>query len=69
MKFWKLCCCCCFTGHKESLDVRSSGYYDSNSNSDAETNEISKIWEMTLENYREILNGHKFVLVQFNDRR
>lgn len=69
MKLSELCCCCHFMDSKDGLDVRTSGYYDSNSNSEAVMTQENPKWEMTVENYREILKVNKYVLVQFNDRR
>lgn len=69
MKLKDFCCCCFFIDRKESLDIRSSGYYESTSDSEEEINEKSQILIMTSENFQQILKSNKYVLVQFNDRR
>lgn len=69
MKFKEFLCCCGFNDKQETIDVRNSGYYESCSISEYGLEGASPIWEITIENYREILNKSKFVLVQFNDRK
>lgn len=60
------CCCCCQSEGVDSLDVRTSGYYNS---SRSDTESCLGIAIMTPENFQEILNRNKYVLVQFNDRK
>lgn len=69
MKFKRfLCCCCCCSdgdyGKNKKMDHRASGYYDS----DSEVSNVGII-EMNEENFQDILNRYKFLLVQFNDRK
>lgn len=60
--------CCKENKSRKSVDIGSSGYFNSSISNAGDCNYF-KILEMTSENFQDIFNRYKYVLVQFNDRK